>query len=144
MVKQGTWYCPTLGIYYGDWAAEDTAAGRRDRARVRAHEPSFKKALAAGVKIVFGTDAGGSPWTQPMAPEFEQMTRLGMTPMDAIVSATSRPAEMLGAKGELGVIAAGALADVIAVEADPLADVTALGRVAFVMKDGAVFKEVRH
>ena len=144
MVKQGTWYCPTLGIYYGDWAAEDTPAGRRDRARVRVHEPSFKKALAAGVKIVYGTDAGGSPWTQPMAGEFEQMTRLGMTAMDAIVSATSRPAEMLGAKGELGVIAAGALADVIAVEADPLADVTALGRVAFVMKDGSVFKEVRH
>jgi imidazolonepropionase-like amidohydrolase len=143
MARQGTWYCPTLGVYYGDWAAEDTPAGRRDRARVRVHEPSFKKALAAGVKIVFGTDAGGSPWTQPMAEEFERMTRLGMTAMDAIVSATSRPAEMLGAKGELGVIAAGALADVIAVEGDPLADVTALGRVAFVMKDGAVFKASR-
>src|SRR5262245_26913296 len=143
MVKQGTWYCPTLGVYYDDWAPEDTPAGRRDRARVRAHEPSFKKAIAAGVKIVFGTDTGGRPWTHPIADEFQRMTALGMAPMDAIVSATSRPAEMLGAKGELGVIAKGAYADVIAVEGDPLADATSLGRVAFVMKGGTVFKQLQ-
>jgi imidazolonepropionase-like amidohydrolase len=143
MVKQGTWYCPTLGVYDADWAPEDTAAGRRDRARARVHEPSFKKALAAGVRIVFGTDTGGLPWTHPIAEEFERMTRLGMSPLDAILSATSRPAEMLGAKGELGVLSKGALADVIAVEGDPIAEITALGRVAFVMKDGVVFKELR-
>ena len=144
MTKQGTWYCPTLGIYYTEWAPEGTPAGARDRARAHVHEPSFKKALAAGVRIVFGTDTGGFSWTHPMAEEFQRMTGLGMTPMDAIVSATSRPAEMLGAKGELGVIARGAYADVIAVEGDPLADVTALGRVAFVMKAGAVFRDSRH
>lgn len=144
MARQGTWYCPTLSVYYGDWAPVDTPAGRRDRARARVHEPSFKKALAAGVKVVFGTDAGGTPWTHPMAEEFQRMAGLGMAPMDAIVSATSRPAEMLGAKGELGALAAGAHADVIAVDGNPLADVAALGRVALVMKGGVVFKALCH
>ncbi|HET7294475.1 MAG TPA: amidohydrolase family protein [Vicinamibacteria bacterium] len=143
MAKQGTWYCPTIGVYHGDWAPEGTPAGRRDRARVRVHEPSFKKALAAGVKVVFGTDAGGTPWTHPMAEEFERMTALGMAPLDAIVSATSRSAEMLGAVGELGVVAPGAYADLIAVDGDPLADVGALRRVALVMKGGGVIKDAR-
>ena len=98
------------------------------------------KALKAGVKIVFGTDIGGIPWNQPIAQEFPQMTKLGMSPADALRSATSRAAEMLDMTGQIGVLAPGAYADVIAVEGDPLQHIEALGRVRFVMKDGVVFK----
>jgi imidazolonepropionase-like amidohydrolase len=140
MARQGTWYCPTLAPYYYHWAPENTPEGKRDRKRVEVHNPSFQKALRAGVKIVFGTDIGGIAWTEPIAQEFPRMVALGMSPMDAIKSATSRPADMLGEKGELGVVAAGAYADVVAVSGDPLKDINELGRVRFVMKDGRVFK----
>ncbi len=80
------------------------------------------------------------PWTEPMAQEFQRMVGFGMTPMDAIRSATSRAAEMLDMKGEIGVLAPGALADIVAVTGDPLKDVDVLEHVRFVMKDGAVFK----
>ncbi len=59
MKRQGTWYCPTIAIYYKEWAPENTPAGQRDRARAAEHEQSFRKALQAGIKIVFGTDVGG-------------------------------------------------------------------------------------
>jgi len=141
MVKQGTWYVPTLGIYYMDWAPENTPDGQRDRTRASAHEVSFKKALKAGVKIAFGTDMGGIPWTEPIANEFGWMVKFGMPPMDAIKAATSRAAELLDMKGEIGVIAPGAYADIVAVHGDPLASIEAFENVDFVMKDGAVFKE---
>ena len=92
MVRQGTWYCPTLNPYYLDWAPADTPAGQRDRKRAAVHGPSFQKALKAGVKIVYGTDMGGIPWTEPIAQEFSRMVDFGMSPMDAIKSATSRAA----------------------------------------------------
>jgi imidazolonepropionase-like amidohydrolase len=144
MVKQGTWYCPTISVYYTDWAPADTPDGQRDRLRASVHEESFRKALKAGVKIVFGTDIGGMPWTEPIAQEFPQMVNLGMTPMDAIHSATSRASEMLDMSGQIGVIAPGAFADVIAVSGDPLKDIKELGKVQFVMKDGKVFKDEIH
>ena len=140
MLKQGTWYCPTLSPYYKDWAPADTPNGQRDRKRAAVHEVSFPKALHAGVKIVFGTDMGGIPWSEPIAQEFSQMVRLGMSPMDAIKSATSRPAEMLEMEGKIGTIAPGAYADMVAVNGDPLSDVKILENVQFVMKDGKVFK----
>src|SRR2546425_4460580 len=140
MQRQGTWYCPTLSPYYDDWAPADTPAGKRDRARAAVHEISFKKALRAHLKIVYGTDMGGIPWTEPIAQEFKRMVSSGMAPMDAIQSATSRSAEMLDMKGEIGVIAAGAYAEVIAVAGDPLKDIGELEHVRFVMHDGAVFK----
>jgi imidazolonepropionase-like amidohydrolase len=140
MIRQGTWLCATLSVYYGDWAPADTAEGQRDRKRASVHEVSFRKALKAGVKIAFGTDMGGIPWTQPIAQEFPRMVEFGMTPMEAIQSATSRGADLLEMKGKLGVIAAGAYADVIAVAGDPLADIGVLQKVGFVMKDGKVFK----
>ena len=99
MTKQGTWLCPTLSVYYGDWAAADTPDGRRDRKRASDHEASFRKAHAAGVKIAFGTDIGGIPWTEPIAQEFARMVEFGMTPMEAIQSATSRAAELLDRGG---------------------------------------------
>ena len=140
MIKQGTWLCPTLSVYYYDHAPADTPEGQRDRKRVSAHEESFRKALKAGVKIAFGTDVGGFPWTDPIAQEFPRMVEFGMSPMQAIQSATSRAAELLDQKGKIGVIAPGAYADVIAVSGDPLADIKVLGNVGFVMKDGKVFK----
>jgi imidazolonepropionase-like amidohydrolase len=94
------------------------------------------------VKIAFGTDVGGFSWNEPIAREFSRMVEFGMTPMAAIQSATSKAAEMLDMSGEIGVIAPGAYADLVAVEADPLRDVSALEHVAFVMKDGRVFSNV--
>lgn len=140
MLKQGTWYVPTISAYYHDWAPADTPAGKRDRLRVAVHEPSFKKAMKAGVKIAFGTDMGGIPWDEPIAQEFPRMVELGMPPMEAIQSATSRAATMLEMDGRLGIVAPGAFADIIAVDGDPLQDIKVLQNVQFVMKDGKVFK----
>jgi len=140
MLKQGTWYCPTLAPYYGDWAPADTPGGKRDRARAAVHEISFRKALQAHLKIAYGTDMGGIPWTEPLAQEFRRMVSLGMTPMDAIQSATVRASELLDMKGEIGVVAAGAYADIVAVSGDPLKDVGELEHVHFVMHNGSVFK----
>ena len=143
MLKQGTWYVPTLSVYYSHNDPPDTPAGRRDAKRVSLHEVSFRKALQAGVKIAFGTDVGGFAWTEPMAQEFDRMVTFGMSPMDAIRSATSRAAEMLDATGDLGVIAPGAYADIIATDTDPLHDIRALRSVSFVMKNGDVVRERR-
>jgi len=140
MVEHGTWLVPTLSVYYHYWEPENTAQGRLDRKRVEVHIPSFQKAMKAGVKIAFGTDVGGFPWTEPIAQEFPRMVEFGMSPADAIRSATSRAAELLGMEGKIGVLAPGAYADVIAVEGDPLKDVRALESVRFVMKDGKVFR----
>jgi imidazolonepropionase-like amidohydrolase len=141
-VKQGTWYVPTISVYYTDWSPADTPAGQRDRLRASLHEPSFRKAMKAGVKIAFGTDMGGIPWSEPIAQEFSRMTDLGMPPMEAIQSATSRAALLLEMEGKIGVVAPGAYADIIAVGADPLRDIKALENVQFVMKDGKVFKSL--
>jgi imidazolonepropionase-like amidohydrolase len=140
MTRQGTWYCPTLSPYYEDWAAADTPEGKRDRARAAVHEVTFRKALQAHLKIVYGTDTGGIPWTEPLAQEFRRLVGLGMSPMDAIQSATSRAADMLDMKGEIGVIAPGAFADIVSVKGDPLKDVTELEHVRFVMHDGSTYR----
>ena len=140
MAKQGTWYCPTLAPYYGDWAPENTPEGKRDRKRAEVHGASVQKAVKAGIKIAYGTDIGGIEWTEPMAQEFPLLTQFGLTPMEAIRAATSRAAELLDEKDELGVVAPGAYADIIAVSGDPIGDVKELGRVKFVMKGGNVFK----
>ena len=140
MLKQGTWYVPTLNVYYDDWAPEDTSEGKRDRLRASVHEVSFKKALKAGVKIVYGTDMGGIPWSEPVAQDFPRMVEFGMAPMDAIQSATSRAAVMLDMEGKIGVIAAGAFADVVGVSGDPLRNIKLLENVDFVMKDGQVVR----
>jgi imidazolonepropionase-like amidohydrolase len=145
MARQGTWYCPTLMVYTYNHAAAGTPDGIRDQKRVDVHGPSFQKAMKAGVKIVFGTDVGGFPWTDSIAKEFSMMVGFGMSPMEAIRSATSRPAVMLDMKGKIGVIATGAFADIIAVSENPLQKISALENIGFVMKDGAVFRnEMTH
>jgi imidazolonepropionase-like amidohydrolase len=141
MVRQGTWLVPTLSVYYDHNDPPDTPSGKRDRKRVAVHGPSFQKAMKAGVKIAFGTDAGGFSWSDPIAQEFVRMVEFGMSPLDAIRSATSSAADLLEMSGDVGVIAPGAYADVIAVSGDPLKDVGVLKNVVFVMKDGAVFKK---
>jgi imidazolonepropionase-like amidohydrolase len=140
MIKQGTWYVPTLAVYYYDWDPPDSDSGKRDRKRVALHGVSFRKALHAGVKIAFGTDVGGFAWSEPIAQEFAREVEFGMTPMQAIQSATARGADLLGKRGELGIIAPGAYADLIAVPGDPLNNVDILKDVRFVMKEGVVFK----
>ena len=82
--------------------------------------------MKAGVKIVFGTDVGGFSWSEPIAQEFPRMVELGMSPKDAIRAATTSAAEMLGMSGQIGVIAPGAYADIVAVAGDPLADIRRL------------------
>jgi imidazolonepropionase-like amidohydrolase len=141
MKEHGTWFVPTLWVYYTDWSPANTPDGQRDRARAAAHEVSFKKAMKAGIKIAFGTDMGGIPWTESIANEFGYMVKFGMSPMDAIKSATSNAADLLEMKGEVGVIAPGAFADIVAVPGDPLANIEALKNATFVMKDGKVFKQ---
>jgi imidazolonepropionase-like amidohydrolase len=101
---------------------------------------TFRKAYRAGVKIAFGTDSGVSPHGEN-AHEFELMVEGGMPPLEAILTATRNAAELLKISDRLGTLEAGKLADVIAVEGDPLADITAMRRVVFVMKDGEVFKQ---
>lgn len=100
---------------------------------------TFTKAYKAGVRIAFGTDAGvfkhGMNWL-----EFTYMIEAGMKPMDAIKSATINAATLLGMQDNLGSIEAGKLADIVAVDGDPLKDAQAFGRVIFVMKDGVVYK----
>ena len=140
MARQGTWYCPTISVYYTDWAPEDTPAGKRDRARAAVHETTFRKAVKAHLKIVYGTDIGGIPWQESEAQDFPRMVELGMSNTEAIRSATSRAAEMLDSQGLIGVIAPGAFADIIAVSGDPVKDINELAKVRFVMKDGAVYK----
>jgi imidazolonepropionase-like amidohydrolase len=90
------------------------------------------------VKIAFGTDAGGFDWKVNPAKEFASMVKFGMTPAEAIRSATSIAAELLGEKDSLGTVEAGKLADIVAVPGDPLKDVTLMEKVDFVMKGGAV------
>jgi imidazolonepropionase-like amidohydrolase len=140
MVRQGTWYCPTMAVYYAEWSPAGTVEGDRDRKRAEVHGPSLRRAVKAGVKIVFGTDVGGFPWSEPIAQEFPRMVEFGMTPMAALQAATSRAAEMLGMAGKLGVLAPGAYADVVAVDGDPLQDPRAMEAVTFVMKDGRVHR----
>jgi imidazolonepropionase-like amidohydrolase len=114
---------------------------RKDREIAETQRQGFKRAHAAGVKMVFGTDAGVYPHGDN-ARQFQWMVRYGMTAMEAIQSATLHAAEALGSHGkEIGVVAAGRQADLIAVPGNPLDDVRLLESVPFVMKGGAVIKE---
>lgn len=140
MVRQGTYWCPT--IYVGVYVAEGrAAAGAPIWLAMRDLEAkAFGLALRKGVKIAYGTDAGGYAWTENQAKEFAYMVRYGMTPMQAIQSATVVAAELLEHLSDFGAIEAGKFADIIAVSGDPLTDITQLERVRFVMKGGEVYR----
>ena len=119
---------------------EESLAKEREVGGVQ--RDSFRKAVQAGAKVVFGTDAAIYPHGDN-AKQFARMVEFGMTPAQAIRAATSLAAEALGKEGELGCVKAGCAADLIAVEGDPLKDVTTLETVDFVMKDGVVFKSAK-
>jgi imidazolonepropionase-like amidohydrolase len=110
-----------------------------DRNLGEAQRQNFSKALRAGVKLSFGTDAGVCPYGIA-ARQFAFMVKYGMLPMQAIQSATSSAADLLGKSDLLGSIRPGKYADIIAVEGDPLTDITVLEHVSFVMKEGIVYK----
>jgi imidazolonepropionase-like amidohydrolase len=101
---------------------------------------NFRRAVKAGVKIAYGTDAGVFPhgWN---GKQFAHMVRYGLTPMQAIQSATQSAAELLGLADAVGTVSNGRYADIVAVDGDPLKDITELERVTFVMKGGVVYKD---
>ena|SRR5437879_441356 len=141
MVAHGTFYVPT--IYVGAYVAEGRAAAGAPVwvQMLSIHEKTFRRAMKAGVKIAFGTDAGGFAWTVNPAKEFAYMVKWGMTPAQALRSATTSAAELLGWSDQVGSIEAGKFADIVAVPGDPLADVSQLEKVDFVMKGGKVYKK---
>src|SRR6266568_4632922 len=135
LVARGVYWVPTVTVSHfvagprgGPWAP-----------MVEHQRLAFQRALKKGVRIVFGTDVGGFPCTElNQAKEFEYYTQYGMTPMQAIKSATSLAAELLG-QPDLGAILPGRYADLVAVQGDPLKDITELQRVRFVMKGGVIY-----
>lgn len=136
----------TMDIYNTDYTqSEGPKRGeleeflRKDREIAQAQRDNFRKAVKAGIKLTFGTDAGVYPHGDN-AKQFAIMVRYGMTPMQAIQAATLNGADALGLKTVTGAIATGLSADVIAVKRDPLEDISALEQVDFVMKGGEVYK----
>jgi len=139
MVAKGTYLVPTLQVYCCALEKGDLAMSGGKTSRLAIHKASFQKALAAGVKIAFGTDAGSFPHgTQAI--EFEWMTRYGMSPLQAIRSATINAADLLGWADDLGAIEPGKYADLIAVDGNVLNDIKQLEHVKFVMKGGEVVR----
>ncbi|WP_312781189.1 amidohydrolase family protein [Brevundimonas sp.] len=145
--RSGAYYVPTLSTVNGyiERLAADPDAYPPDvlakvRWRISITGQSLQRAVPAGVRIAFGTDAGVSKHGRN-ADEFELMVRNGMTPMTAIEAATVNAADLLGLAEEIGTLEPGKRADVIAVAGDPLSDVTALKTVAFVMRDGLIYKD---
>ena len=143
MVKKDVFWCPT--IYVNDFVAEGRLkAGSPINKLFTQTEPElFKKALQYGVKIAYGTDIGGYDWNEPQAKDFEYFVRYGMTPLNAIQTATTNAAALLDQTGLIGEITPGAFADIIAVKEDPTVNIKILGQVKWVMKDGIVYKNVK-
>jgi imidazolonepropionase-like amidohydrolase len=145
MMKQhGTYLVPTL--YLGDWMLDNAGLTRLPApllAKAQLVIPAARKniahAFASGVKVAFGTDAAVYPHGMN-AHEFAVMVKLGLTPLQAIQAATINAADLLGWSGKVGTLAPGAWADLVAVDGDPIKDVTTLERVKFVMKGGEVVR----
>ena len=137
-VKQGTFWCPT--IYAGIWVADGRGPLGRTSTEILA--AAFRKGLAKGVKIALGSDAGAFPWTENPVKELAFMVERGMTPLQALQSATVVAADLLGRK-DLGSLEPGAQADLVALPEDPLKDITALQRLHTVMKGGTVVRQDR-
>jgi imidazolonepropionase-like amidohydrolase len=146
MVRQGVYWCPT--IYVGIWVAQGRGGIWPDM--VPMEREAFAKALRRGVRIAYGTDVGGYSWTENQAKELSIMVRYGMQPMAALKSATSVAAALLDPicppqaavcpSSDIGAVAPGKYADLIAVEKSPLEDMSSMEHVFFVMKGGEVLK----
>lgn len=137
MARLGTYWCPTMSVYFPTTEAERNDPLRRKI--VEGHKRTFQNALKLGVNIAYGTDAGAFPHGEN-ARELKLMVDYGMTRMQAIKSATSVAAELMRWDDRVGSIAPGKYADVIAVEENPLEDIQVLEDVDFVMKGGEVIK----
>jgi imidazolonepropionase-like amidohydrolase len=145
MVEHGTWYVPT--IIAGDFVARQSKVPGYYPPQVAAKAAAIGplimatagRAYKAHVKIAFGTDAAVYPHGQN-AHEFELMVQAGMPPMFTLQAATINAAQLLKHDKDLGTVAAGKIADVVAVPGDPIADISVMKRVSFVMKDGIVYK----
>ncbi len=137
MVERGTFWVPTISVYFP--ARPQAEWNDRERKIVESHRDAFVRGLRKNVKIAYGTDAGAIAHGSN-AMELETMVEYGMSSGDAIRSATVVAAELMGLGEEIGTIAVGKRADVIAVAASPLDDVTVLQDVRFVMKDGVIYK----
>jgi imidazolonepropionase-like amidohydrolase len=129
-------YIATTGKQQG-WSAEIL---RKNDETTEAQRQGFKKAVAAGVKIAFGTDAGVYPHGEN-ARQLPYMVRWGMTPLQAVQSATIVAARLIGWDDRLGSIAPGKYADLVAVNGDALANLESFSKIAFVMKNGVIYKE---
>jgi imidazolonepropionase-like amidohydrolase len=137
MARKGTYWVPTVMV----GAAVAPGRGGNWIKMVNTERDAFARALKKNVKIVFGTDAGGFAWTEMNETlEFHYYVEYGMTPMQAIRTATSSAAELLNWSDRIGSIEPGKYADLIAVTSDPLKDIKALDNVSFVMKEGVVYK----
>jgi len=137
MAKRGIYWVPTIVV--GAYVAN----GRQGNwpKMVETEKAAFRLALTKGVKTVLGTDAAGFDWRDlNESKEFEYYVNYGMTPMQAIRTATVTASELLGWSDKMGTVEAGKWADIVAVSGDPLKDVTELERVGFVMKGGVVVK----
>jgi len=143
MVQKNIFWCPT--IYVNDFVAEGRAkAGSPMNKLFTQTEPAlFKKAMQFGVKIAYGTDIGGYDWNEPQAKDFEYFIQYGMSPVEAIKTATVTAAELLDQQGLIGEITPGAFADIIAVKEDPVTNIKTLEQVKWVMKDGIVYKSIK-
>jgi imidazolonepropionase-like amidohydrolase len=142
MKNKGTFLTPTLMA--SEWIMSKIdnyppALLAKARAAYNARSEMFRNALKMGIKISFGTDAAVFPHGQN-AKEFALMTGLGMTPIDALRTATSNDAELLGIAQKAGTLEKGRLADIIAMPGDPTADITSTERVSFVMKEGKIIR----
>jgi imidazolonepropionase-like amidohydrolase len=138
MASRRTYWSPTMTVYFP--AKDDPPEDRALRQRiVDAHRDTFRRAMRHGVLIAFGTDTGSIPHGEGWR-ELELMGEYGMPPMEVIRSATVTGAALLRRETELGCVAAGCLADLIAVEGAPEKHLRAFRRVPFVMVDGAVVK----
>ncbi len=149
MVKQRVTLVPTLGVFRHALASDPDPSPKL-RQLIVLHQAGFKRAVTKGVAIASGSDAGSYPWKQGLAGELQWMVAYGMTPAQALRAATSvagvlleprcPPDAKVCPRGQLGVLAPAAFADLIAVDGDPLKDVKVLATVRFVMKAGAVVK----
>ena len=146
MKKHGTYYVPTIlaGVTVAEHAKEEGYYPEIVRPKAAAIGPqitgTFARAYKSGVKIAFGTDSGVSPHGQNWR-EFVLMTQAGMPPMAAIQSATIEAAKLMRIDDRLGSVEKGKIADLVAVEGDPLGDMSLMGSVCFVMKEGVVYKQ---
>ena len=141
MAAKGVFWCPTL--FVNEFVAEGRAKlGSPINLMFSKSIPeTFKKAVKLGVKIAYGTDIGGYDWSLPQAKDFSYFVSWGLTPIQAMQTATVHAAELLGQVDQIGEIKTGALADIIALKQDPTKNIESLQNIDWIMKDGKVYKQ---